>query len=74
MSDSHDRRHLAAPLHSSVFAQCDVGPSVQVRLVGVVIVGQEGFSEPALLLEAGLWEKCTRSRDSVTLRRAADGS
>lgn len=30
VSDGHDRGHLAAPLHPSVFAQCDVGASVQV--------------------------------------------
>ena len=65
MRDSHGGGHLAAPLHPSVFAQCDVGASVQVRLVGVVVVGQEGLSELTLFLEAGLWRKRTNSRASV---------
>lgn len=54
MSDSHDWGHLAAPLYPSIFAQCNVGPSVQVGLVGVVVVWKEGFSELAFVLEAGL--------------------
>ena len=63
--DSHGGGHLAAPLHPSVFAQRDVGASVQVRLVGIVVVGQEGLSELALFLEAGLWRKRTNGRASV---------
>lgn len=65
MRDSHGGGHLAAPLHPSVFAQRDVGASVQVRLVGIVVVGQEGLSELALFLEAGLWRKRTNGRASV---------
>lgn len=63
--DSHGGGHLAAPLHPSVFAQCDVGASVQVRLIGIVVVGQEGLSELTLFLEAGLWREWTKGRASV---------
>lgn len=63
--DSHGRGHLAAPLHPSIFAQRDVGTSVHVRLIGVVVVGQEGLSELALFLEAGLRRKWTNGRASV---------
>lgn len=51
MRDSHGGGGLVAPLHAAMLAECDVGASVDQRLIGVVVVGQQALLELALVME-----------------------
>lgn len=51
MSDSHGGGHLVASLCAAMLAEGDVEALVNKRLVGVVVVGQQGLLELALVPE-----------------------
>lgn len=62
--DGHGGGGLAAPLHAAVLAERDVGASVDQRLVGVIVVGQQALLELALVVEDCLEEDKETKRGS----------
>lgn len=61
MCNSHGGGGLVASLHTSMLAEGDVGAPVNRRLVGIVVVWQQGLLELALVPEDCL--KTAKQRD-----------
>lgn len=57
MSDRHGGAGLVASLHSAVFAESDIESLVNERLVGVIVIWQQGLLELALVFKGGLEKK-----------------
>lgn len=62
MGDLHGGGHSAPFLGLAVLAQGDEHAGVCVALIGIVVVGEEGLSELALLCEKGLGGRRDRVR------------
>lgn len=60
---SHGSGGLVAPLDAAVLAERYVGPSVNQRLVGVVVVWQQALLELALVMEDRL--ERTKRRNNI---------
>lgn len=54
VSDRHGGAGLVAPLHSAVFAESDIVSLVNGRLVGIIVIWQQGLLELALVFKGGL--------------------
>lgn len=63
MRYSHGSCGLVAPLHAAMLAECDVGSSVNQRLVGVVIVREQALLELAFVVEDCL--EATKRQDML---------
>lgn len=59
MSDRHGGAGLVASLHSAVFAESDIESLVNGRLVGIIVIWQQGLLELALVFKGGLKRKET---------------
>lgn len=51
MRYSHGSGGLVAPLDAAMLAECNVRASVNQRLVGIVVVGEQTLLELALIVE-----------------------
>lgn len=60
VSDCHGGAGLVASLHSAVFAESDIESLVNGRLVGIIVIWQQGFLELALVFKGGLKRKETK--------------
>lgn len=69
MRYSHGSGGLVAPLDAAMLAECDVGASVNQRLVGVVVVGQQALLELALVMEDCLERTKRRSNGGLNGRK-----
>lgn len=59
VSDRHGGAGLVASLHSAVFAEGDIESLVNGRLVGIIVIRQQGLLELALVFKGGLKRKET---------------
>lgn len=50
----HSRRNFIAFLHSPMFAECYISTMVSIWFICIVVIGQQGFFEFALILEISL--------------------
>lgn len=64
MSDGHGGAGLVASLHSAVFAESNIESLVNGRLVGIIVIRQQGLLELALGFEVGLKRKEMESDQS----------
>ena len=70
MCHCHGRRNFVSFLRSSIFAQGNVHPWIDLRLVSVVVVWQQDFFEFAFIIEMTLemrwkWGRGERQWDII---------
>lgn len=69
MCDGHGGGGLVAPLYAAMLAEANVEALVNKRLVGVVVVRQQGLPELALLPEVFLKKKKKRKSNFYKHRK-----